>query len=188
MKYVHYILYHLESGALLQCGGPVLESEVARQAPPDRPWGAVAVDEDALIVEEDEAGVPRASINMVAVRRSSIDRINAGAVAELARHLTPGMAGTYAAKLAEAEALSADPDAAAPMLRAEADASGQSLADVAAAVIQRAQECQQIRAAIEAARQQAKAAALAGNIPAMVAAEQVDWAAVSAAALEGEEA
>lgn len=90
----------------------------------------------------------------------------------------PGQEMTYLQKRQEAEAYVAGADPlTVPMLAAEADAMGVSIADLAATVIAKSAEWEQLGAAIEGLRMQAKKAVTeADTIGAKALAAKVDWA------------
>lgn len=111
-------------------------------------------------------------------------RISAEAGEVRRRFITdvPGQMGTYLVKEAQARAwvATASPDPAEhPHLALEAEATGMSVADVAALVIATADHWRLLDARIEAARRGAIVAVQAAETPeAKLAAAEVDWAAV----------
>ncbi|RVT93684.1 hypothetical protein [Sphingomonas crocodyli] len=108
-------------------------------------------------------------------------RVDEEAEAERMRFITPGagMAMTYLRKEQEARAYLADGELG-PMLEAEAAATGQSVADLAAAVVAAADLWAVVGAAIEGARMAAKRTiANTDNLKIMDEAAAIDWSAVT---------
>lgn len=92
-----------------------------------------------------------------------------------------GQAMTYQHKADEARAVLADSSAATPFLTAESEATGQSVADIAAAVVAQVNAWISAGSKIEAARIKAKAAVnAASDVPSLFAAATVDWSAITA--------
>jgi hypothetical protein len=113
-------------------------------------------------------------------------QVDASAGAVRCRFITvsPGQEMTYLRKDAEAKAWAPDADPASfPMMAAEAEAMGIDMAAVAARVLAASARWERIGSAIEGVRMRAKRAVLeAPDMPSKLAAAEIDWEAVLAAA------
>lgn len=165
----HWIVYDTASGAVCYRGaGPAGSSAVQ-----------LLDDGQALVVVPAQA-LRGMEIDLDIVRAYLMARVDLEAEQVRLRFVTggAGQAMTYARKEAEARAWTADNAAPTPFLNAEAAATGQPLAAVAAEVVARADAWVQIGSAIEGARMGAKAAIdRAATLGAIVAAAAVDWSA-----------
>jgi hypothetical protein len=104
-------------------------------------------------------------VTLEQVRRRTLRRIDALAEDARLAHLTAGAGqdATYAIKEAEALAWTADAQSPAPLLTAEADLRGVTLAALAATVLDRAAATRTALIAIEIERQSLKLAATAAE-------------------------
>ena len=166
----YFLFYDTASGALEGRGmGP--DGTAALQVPP---FGCAMLVVPQAIWETNP-------FDLAALAKHLRAQVDAEAEAFRAQFITPGagQAMTYLRKEAEAAAYLADDTVPVPFLTAEAAATGVTVAALAAAVAAQAAAWLVVGPAIEGARIGAKKAIVqAGNIAAMHAAAQVDWAAL----------
>lgn len=168
---VHFVVYDIATG-IVQRSGICQEQDLEKQAGPGEAVMRASAGITAVV-----------EVNLDPVRAAMFDRIDAEAEQQRLRFITSGdgQAMMYLRKEAQARAFLADPDAPVPSLEKEAAATGQTVADVAAAIIARADAWAAIGDDIEATRLGAKkAVADATNIAEIHAAATVDWEAVLA--------
>jgi hypothetical protein len=164
---IHYVVYDVASGALKRsgaCAPEVLQMQA----------GVVQSSGETLIV---------AQVNLGPVREHLRRKVDTDAEAFRLQFITPGagQAVTYMRKENEALAYLANSAAAAPLLSAEAAATGKTVAALAAEVMIAVGQWTVIGAKIEAARMAAKKTiAEAASLPAMHVAANINWAAVVA--------
>lgn len=167
----HFIVYSPSTGAVLRSG-------ICNDADFEQQAG-----EGEAVIEAGADSIVVAEVNLDPVRRTLYAKIDAQAETVRSLFITPGsgQAITYLRKEQEAAAYLADPNASTPILTAEAQAVGVTVAELAAEVSQNAQAWAVIGAKIEAARRGAKVAVeTAPNIAAIHSASQIDWNAVLA--------
>lgn len=168
----HFIVYNQQTGAVLRSG--------------------VCQDNDFLLQAQDGEGVIEATaeaitvveVNLQPVKTALCARVNADAEEVRSQFITmgSGQAMTYLMKHQEAVAFAADPNASVPMLSAEAQALGLTVAQVAEMVSAAFALWTVIGSAIEAARRQANVEIMAAdNLLAMNSAATINWPAIIAA-------
>ncbi|WP_051272990.1 hypothetical protein [Sphingomonas phyllosphaerae] len=170
----YWIIYHVATGELLIRGSGERGSAAQQQLP-----------DGTAIIAVPQKVVAQPEIDLAALRAACIYSVDVEAEAARGRFLTAGsgQAMTYTRKETEARAWTADNSIATPFLSAEANARGLTLADLIAEVIGQADAWVTIGAAIEARRMGAKAAiAAAATFGGIVAARNIDWSALDAAA------
>lgn len=165
----HFVVYNLATGSVLRAG-TCLDQDFDGQAQAGE--GVIEASASAIIVAE---------VNLQPVKDSAAAAVDLQAEEVRSRFLAigSGQAMTYLAKQAEAVAVLANPSVPTPFLTAEADATGVTVAALAAVVQANAVAWQTIGAAIEAARRKARVEIEAAtNVAEIHTAATINWQAV----------
>lgn len=168
---VHFVVYNIATGTV-QRSGVCQERDLELQAGPGEAVMRASAGITAVV-----------EMNLDPVRAAMFEKVDAEAEQQRLRFITggDGQAMMYLRKEAQARAFLANAGAPVPSLEKEAVATGQTVADVAAAIVARADVWAAIGDDIEAARLGAKKAiADAAHIAEIHAAATVDWEAVLA--------
>lgn len=166
---VNFVVYDIATGTV-QRSGVCQERDLELQAGPGE-----------AVMRASHGITAVVEMNLDPVRAAMFEKVDAEAEQQRLRFITggDGQAMTYLRKEAQARAYLADPNADVPTLVKEAAATGQTVAEVAALIVARADAWAAIGDDIEAARLGAKKAiADAANIAEIHAAATVDWAEV----------